>query len=223
MTRFAAIVFALACLPMMAAAQTYTQHVQQQSPGMGKVTITESSHIDSLVNGLRKAPAEAAAGKSATQPERKAEKKEKPEKPARPAERESRQPQEGTRPEPAKPEPAKPEERHAQERQDEEPETPTVDMRRKVMRHARKVPGYRVQAFAGGNTRADKQKAEQIGRAIKMAYPEQPIYVHFYSPRWICRVGNFRTYGEAQQMLSKVRALGFKAATIVKGKITVND
>ena len=98
---------------------------------------------------------------------------------------------------------------------------PTVDMSKKVMRNSHKISGYRVQAFAGGNTRDDKQRAQQIGNAIKMKHPDQPVYVHFYSPRWICRVGNYRTYGEAQKMLNSLRAMGYKGATIVKGTITV--
>ena len=48
-----------------------------------------------------------------------------------------------------------------------------------------------------------------------------PVYVHFYSPRWICRVGNYRTYEEAHQMLQNLRKLGYNQASIVKGKITV--
>ena len=104
---------------------------------------------------------------------------------------------------------------------EEEFNIPTVDMRKKVMRGARNVIGYRVQAFAGGNTRADKQKAQQAGNAIKMRFPDQPIYVHFYSPRWICRVGNYKSIGEARRMLSAVKAMGYKSAIIVKGKITV--
>lgn len=105
---------------------------------------------------------------------------------------------------------------------DDEMSIPTVDMRKKVMRGSRKVTGYRVQAFAGGNTRADKMKAQQAGNDLKMRFPDQPIYVHFYSPRWICRVGNYRSLGEAEKMLHAVRKMGYKAATIVKGKITVN-
>ena len=105
---------------------------------------------------------------------------------------------------------------------DDEMSIPTIDMRKKVMRGSRKVTGYRVQAFAGGNTRADKMKAQQAGNNIKMRFPDQPIYVHFYSPRWICRVGNYRSLGEAEKMLHAVRKMGYKAATIVMGKITVN-
>ena len=99
------------------------------------------------------------------------------------------------------------------------PEEP--DMSKKVMKNSYKVTGYRVQAFAGGNTRSDRQKAENVGNAIKRRFPEQPIYVHFYSPRWICRVGHFRTYEEAHAMLVEIREMGYKQASIVKGKISV--
>ncbi|MFC2529365.1 SPOR domain-containing protein, partial [Segatella oris] len=98
---------------------------------------------------------------------------------------------------------------------------PTVDMRKKVMRGSHKIVGYRVQAFSGGNSRLDRQKAEQASTAIKMKYPGQPVYVHFYSPHWICRVGNYRSFEEASEMLRKVKALGYHQACIVKGKITV--
>ena len=46
-----------------------------------------------------------------------------------------------------------------------------------------KAVGYRVQAFAGGNSRADRQKAERIKSSIKSYYPNVPVYVHFFSPR----------------------------------------
>ena len=99
--------------------------------------------------------------------------------------------------------------------------TEEPDMTKKVMKNSYKVTGYRVQAFAGGNTRNDRRTAETVGNNIKRRFPEQPIYVHFYSPRWICRVGNFRTYEEAHAMLLEIREMGYKQASIVKGKISV--
>ena len=99
--------------------------------------------------------------------------------------------------------------------------TTEPDMRKKVMKNSYKVTGYRVQAFTGGNTRKDRQNAEAVGNAIKHRFPDQPIYVHFYSPRWICRVGNFRTYEEAHAMLQEIREMGYQQASIVKGKISV--
>lgn len=94
-------------------------------------------------------------------------------------------------------------------------------MRKKVMRKSYKVTGYRVQAFAGGNSRNDRLKAERTGNQLKVHFPEQPVYVHFYSPRWICRMGNFRSLAEAQKILAKVRSLGYRQACLVKGLITV--
>lgn len=96
-----------------------------------------------------------------------------------------------------------------------------LDTRKKVMVGSVKVKGYRVQVFAGGNSRADRQKAQRIGNEVKRHFPEYPVYVHFYSPRWICRMGNFRSLDEANAILKEVRALGYRSACIVKGTITV--
>jgi hypothetical protein len=88
-------------------------------------------------------------------------------------------------------------------------------------RRTHKITGYRVQAFAGGNSRKDRQTAESISNNIKAQIPNIAVYVHFFSPRWICRVGNFRTYEEAHQMMVKLQNMGYKQASIVKGKINV--
>jgi len=97
--------------------------------------------------------------------------------------------------------------------------TDTVGINKPVRGY--KATGYRVQAFAGGNSRADRQKAERTGNSIRAQFPNVAVYVHFYSPRWICRVGNYRTYEEAHQMLVSLRNMGYTEATIVKGKISV--
>ncbi len=96
-----------------------------------------------------------------------------------------------------------------------------IDTSKKMMRNSRKITGYRIQAYSGGNSRADREKANRIGDAIKMRFPDQPVYVHFYSPRWICRVGNFRSYNEAASVLKSIKAMGYPQACIVKGKISV--
>ena len=102
-----------------------------------------------------------------------------------------------------------------------EMEIPTIDMRKKVMRKGYKINGYRVQVYAGGNSRADRQRAETARDKIKQTFPNEPVYVHFYSPRWICRVGNYRSYEEAAHILKQVKGLGYNQASIVRGKITV--
>ncbi len=84
-----------------------------------------------------------------------------------------------------------------------------------------KTNGYRVQVFAGGNTRRDKLKAEQIGRSLEQLFPNETVYVHFYSPRWICRIGNYRTREEANAKMIEIRQLGYNSASVVPGKIIV--
>lgn len=109
------------------------------------------------------------------------------------------------------------------EQSNEETDITTVDTSKKIMRNGYKVTGYRVQVYAGGNSRKDKIQAENISTNIKALFPGQPVYCHFYSPRWICRMGNYRTYEEAQEYLTRVRALGYSQASIVKGQITVTN
>lgn len=220
MKHIAILLLSVLCFTLQAQAQTYTQHIQQKEPGKGSVKVTQSKEIDNLVNGVNTKPQKKEktdtgnyigqprhyAPETTAEKEKALKEKEKALKEKEAAAKEAER---------------KRAEAEKKQESDEEMSIPTVDMRKKVMRHATKVTGYRVQAFAGGNTRADKQRAQQIGDAIKMRYPDQPVYVHFYSPRWICRVGNFRSYAEAGRMLSAVKKMGYKGATIVKGKITV--
>ncbi len=81
--------------------------------------------------------------------------------------------------------------------------------------------GYRIQVYVGGKTRAAKQKAESTASAIKTLFPQHKVYVHFYSPRWICRMGNFRTLAEAKEVLDEVVRMGYDTATLVRGRVTV--
>ncbi len=91
-----------------------------------------------------------------------------------------------------------------------------------VVGPARKIMGFRVQVFAGNNSRVSRNKARDIGEHLKSEFPEHAVYVHFYSPRWICRMGNYKTREEAEVMLQKVKDLGYSRACLVKGKITVH-
>ena len=212
MTRFVTIlVLCIGCL-LTANAQTFTQRIQQNGgkADEGKVTVTHSKAIDDLVNGSNAQQSQQTQSPQSSQ---------QPQTPHSP--QSSQKPQSSQQPttDSAK---AREELRRIM---GDTPDTTVVEMpidtRRKVMRGGIKVDGYRVQAFAGGNQRKDRQKAERVGNTIKASYPEEPIYVHFYSPRWICRVGNYRTYEEAHQMLLNIRKLGISGASIVKGKITV--
>ena len=223
MKQFVTLCMIILCSAMTANAQTYLDHLKQKNQGQGVVTVNQSKAIDELVNGKQIAPQD---NKTKTTPQ--------PQKNLTDTQRKNTETQhkEGTAttqhklaPDSLKKNETAKEGNHESNTQKaenkEETDMPVVDMRKKVMRKSYKVTGYRVQVYAGGNSRNDRLKAEQTGNNIKMKFPDQPVYVHFYSPRWICRMGNFKSLAEAQKVLAKVKALGYKQACLVKGKITV--
>lgn len=202
-----------------AGAQTFTERLQTVKGKEGRMTIVHSAEIDQLVNGPHARPATQATGAAAASQATGAA--------AKPATVTTGSATgSSTAGLAAGNGPSTPMTKTATTDRTS-PVRDTVDIilndqpRKKVMRNSYKITGYRVQAFAGGNQRKDKQKAEQVGSDIKQHFPDEPVYTHFYSPRWICRVGNYRTYEEAQVMLQNIRKLGYTSATIVKGKITV--
>lgn len=76
--------------------------------------------------------------------------------------------------------------------------------------------GYRIQIYAGGNTRYAKEEALKAAQYVKEKYPEVPVYTDFVAPRWVCRVGDYKTIEEADQamrMLKKLR--NFKEIAIL--------
>ena len=241
MKQFVTILITILCMPMVGNAQTYLDHLKQKTQGQGTVTVTQSKAIDELVNGKIATPQDDKtkttpqpqknwneAQHKATEPQRKGI-TETQHKGVTETQHKATEPQHYVRPDSLKknePQQANKEGNHESnatkaENKKEETDIPVVDMRKKVMRKSYKMTGYRVQIYAGGNSRADRLKAEQTGNNIKMKFPDQPVYVHFYSPRWICRMGNYKSLGEAQNVLKKVRALGYKQACLVKGQITV--
>lgn len=93
---------------------------------------------------------------------------------------------------------------------------------KKMYKRSITVNGYRIRLYSGDNSRAARQKAYSIGYLFKSSYLNIPVYTHFVSPHWNCTVGNFKTYEEAQKLLSELRESGqFNGAIIVKSKIQV--
>lgn len=92
----------------------------------------------------------------------------------------------------------------------------------KIYRSRYTTVGYRIQVYAGGNSRAAREQAMRKGNQVKQYFADLPVYTHFYSPRWTCRIGDFRSYAEASRVLSELKATGaFSEAVIVKCKIQV--
>ena len=85
-----------------------------------------------------------------------------------------------------------------------------------------KANGYRIQVYAGGNSRTSRQEAQRVAIKVKGLFPDMATYTHFQSPRWLCRVGDFRTYEEANQALHELRLTHqFNEALIVKSVILI--
>ncbi len=203
MRRLATIFLLCTGIVINASAQTFTQRIQQHSNGQETVIIHQDDDINKLVNSEVLNDKQPAKSTTPTVPSSSTTGKNNPTtKPTTPTTPTTKSTTANTE-------------------ENSETEEPAPDLTKKVMRNAVKVNGYRVQAFAGGNSRKDRIQAEQVGNTIKSHFANVPVYVHFYSPRWICRVGNYRTYEEAHQMLVQLRNLGYNQASIVKGKITV--
>lgn len=187
------LLFLVPCCP--AGAQSFTQNVQQRVAGGGKVTIHHDAAIDDLVNGKQAAPSQ------------------------KPADAKTNRQQEGQRQRTeTKTEQRTPTEQHTTSTAEQRTDTASTSQE---PRRTRQVMGYRIQVFVGGKTRADRQKAEQTANTLRSLFPEHKVYVHFYSPRWICRMGNFRTVAEAKEVLDEVVRMGYDTATLVRGKVTV--
>jgi hypothetical protein len=179
-------------------AQTFTQRLQTSAKGEAKVTLHQDPAIDKLVNG--------------PQPEIKAE-------PANSKNEEKLEKKRETRDKAPAADKTTPDKAAAPHPENGGTENANAESEKNARTY--KTTGYRIQVYAGGNSRKDRQKAEEAGNELRMLFPTESVYVHFYSPRWICRMGNFRSYEEASQHLQEVKKLGYSAATIVKGKIVV--
>ena len=87
---------------------------------------------------------------------------------------------------------------------------------------AMKSSGYRVQVYAGNNTRQAKNEAYEVAAKIKEYFPDLAVYTYFNPPRWLCRAGDYRSIEEADAMMRQLRATGvFKEVSIVKEQINI--
>jgi hypothetical protein len=80
--------------------------------------------------------------------------------------------------------------------------------------------GYRIQIYAGGNTRTAKEEALKAAQYVKDKYPEIPVYTEFVAPRWVCRVGDYKTIEEADQAMRMLkRSRNFKEIAILPNQL----
>ncbi|MCR5076905.1 MAG: SPOR domain-containing protein [Prevotella sp.] len=202
----------------------------------GSVTVSQSAEIDALVNGKK------TAKKPAKETRQKVENQRQPSRQTTStAAAPKKQDTKGLyvpklnehRPEISKPEnvqlrPIHPVRTKLVKRLVRRPHVPTEDelegthlVTKRIKKSAKKVRGFRVQVYSGGNTRTAHQQADKAGQKAKQLFPTQPVYVHFYSPRWMCLVGNFTSYNEARKVMRTLRKEGYPHANVIRTMVTV--
>lgn len=82
-----------------------------------------------------------------------------------------------------------------------------------------KVPVYRIQLFSSNNPSA-KATAESLSKEVAEVFPELPAMVSYVSPFWRLRVGEFRTYDEANAMLPIIQN---KFSDIERGMLIIRE
>lgn len=85
-----------------------------------------------------------------------------------------------------------------------------------------KTSGFRVQVYAGNNSRQARNEASQMAAGVRSMFPELQVYTHFVNPRWLCQVGDFRSIEEADVVMRKLKETGdFKEVSIVRAQINI--
>ena len=85
-----------------------------------------------------------------------------------------------------------------------------------------KSRGYRVQVYAGNNSRQARDEANAVAEKVKEKFPDMPVYTFFQPPRWLCRVGDYKSIEEAHVAMRQLKAVGnFKEVAIVREQINI--
>lgn len=192
------ILLAVFAITLSAMAQTpFTQHVRTQRAGEGKVRIIQDSIIEKVVN-------QPMTGKTA-----------KPGKTTGKTDKTTTKHKDDT---------ATHHDNASAKHDNTEHENADDNETNKHVGSAKTttMTAYRIQIFSGSNSHQDKQKAYDLAAKCKEKFPELSVYTKFVSPRWVCRVGDFKNLADAQNYASKIRAAHFtREVRIVKTTIRV--
>lgn len=89
-----------------------------------------------------------------------------------------------------------------------------------LQRTQQKVSGFRVQVYAGNNSQKARSEAHRMAEKVKTLFPDMTVYSQFVSPRWLCRVGDYRSIEEADAVMRQLKATGeFKEVSIVRSLV----
>ena len=68
-----------------------------------------------------------------------------------------------------------------------------------------KAVGYRIQVFSDNNQRTAKSQAQLREQNILARFPDFKVYLIYKSPSWRVRVGDFKSRGEAEQVMQEIK------------------
>ncbi|WP_315205112.1 SPOR domain-containing protein [Alloprevotella tannerae] len=191
MTRIGGLLIVFILTSVCATAQTFTDHARKQNNGGGRLTVVQDTELDNIVNNKR--------GKATqtTQTVKKAEAK-----PAKKADVASDDVQKKNK---ASDKPTANTAIPATKPASTVRSSSSRQGNYYVARQRVASQGYRIQIYTGGNSRNDKNEAQQMRVKCQQQFPELAAYVHFISPHWVCRVGDFNTRESAARYVSRLR------------------
>ncbi len=67
--------------------------------------------------------------------------------------------------------------------------------------------GFRIQAYSDNNYKTAKASAQKRARDIAMKFPQYRSYISYKAPSWRLRIGDFKTRGEAQAALARIKRI----------------
>ena len=189
------ILFASLCSIQLSAQNTYTEKLRKNDPNKGSIIINHSSEIDDAVNGTSKKEAGStttpAAKTTGNDKKQQAEKHE--EKHAKGDSNENKGKEHNAT-------------EHKKSTTASNNNTSKANGQKHYVTRARhKARGFRICIFTGGNTRADKIKAIEMGQKCRNLFKELAVYPSFEAPRWVTHVGDFKTRQEAQKYVTRIR------------------
>ena len=185
--------FALLLSVHLNAQNTYTEKLRQNETGKGTIIINQSKEIEDIVNGKQKQPSMSPKKQTADDHKTAA-------KPATTKPNMNKATKTDASPSHATNDVSKSKETKATEKN----ETGKAN-HNFVSRARHKARGFRICIFTGGNSRADKQKAIEMGKKCRAKFKELAAYPSFEAPRWVTHVGDFKTKQEAQKYVTLIR------------------
>ena len=194
------------------AQSTYTEKLRQNETGKGTVIIYHSAEIDRIVNGVNQSVNKSkTSNNTASKTQAKTQTEAKvPVTHPNTATHIVANKDEKTKNENKSKNEVKSENKHNAKQGETrnnatKHETSTSATSTYISRARHKARGFRICIFTGGNSRADKIKAIQMGNKCRSKFGELAAYTSFEPPRWVTHVGDFKTRQEAEKYVTRIR------------------